>query len=154
MLTRSQARVAQSTPERIHAVQCRALRVEAKHRHPQCICTLLRDRTYATWNKDQGLSTVRHRDRRCPLHELDVEVSPAVINPRQIPSAVKITSSTRVARRDHGLGRTEIDHPLTAQLDGLNVVRTPWHWFRMQGLHWTRLHPTAEIAAMRVGTES
>lgn len=154
MLTRSQARVAQSTPERVHAVQCCALGVEAKHGHPQCVCTLLRDRTYATRNKDQGLSTVRQRDRRCPLHEFDVEVPPAIINPRQIPSAVQIASSTRVARRDHGLGRTEIDHPLTAQLDGLNVVRTPRHWFRMQDLHGSRVHPTAEITAITVGPES
>lgn len=152
MLSQKQATVAESPSERIHSVQCRALGAEAKHSHAQLVCPPLSLREHSTGDEDQSLPAIGLSDASGSFHELDVEVPSAVVNPAQKAVAIEIAGLAGIASRNDGVLRAEIDHPLTAQIDGLGVIRAPRHGFRMQRIHTTRVHPTTETADTDVGT--
>lgn len=156
MSAHREATIAKSPSKRVHPVQGRVLGVKAKHSHSQSIGPLLCGRTDSSRDEDQGLAPVRECDGRGPFHNLDIDVSSADIYPPQKAGTVEVANPTSITRSDHGFARTEVDHPSAAQLHGFGIVCAPAHRLGMQHVlvHGSRLHPTAEIAAMRVGTES
>lgn len=156
MLSRNQAAFAESPSERIHAIQRCALRTEPEHSDAQLVCPSLSLRKHPTWNEDQGLPAIWLSHCSDSLNEREIEIPSAVVNPTQIARAVEVTRSTSLTGSDHSVARTEVDHPSAAQIHGFGIVRTPAHRLGMQHVHvhGSRLHPTAEIAAMSVGTES
>lgn len=156
MLLLRQTTISETTSKRVHTVQCRVLGVEPEHCQAQVIRPPFSLRKHAPWHEDQRLPAIRVRNGRHPFHELDIEIPPSIVNPTQIARAVEVTCSTSLTGSDHGVARSEVDHPSKTQLYGFDIVRAPAHRLGMQHVHvhGSRLHPTAEIAAMHVGTES
>ena len=150
-----QARCTDFTSEQVGPVQRRVLRIKPENGNAQLIGSLASVWKNTAAHEDHSGTTVSDRDRGGTFHQLDVEVSGSVIDPTEIARGVQVARSSIIARRDNGVARAEIDHPSATELCCLRVVRAPRHRFRKQRIHvhGSRLHPTAEIATVRVSTK-
>ena len=151
-----QARCTDLAAKEVRPVQRRVLRIEPEDGNSQLVRSESSVRKDTATDEYQGGTTISDRDRGSTFHEFDVEVAATVIDPTEIARGVQVTRPSSLDRREDRVASTEIDHPSTTEFYSLGVIRTPRHRFRKQRVHVhdSRLHPTAEIAAMSVGTGS
>ena len=151
-----ETRIPQLPANEIDPVQSSPAWIEPEDSNTEQIGTIDCFGKNAPPNKDETLTSVSGDERRDTLHEFQSDVASPVVDPTEIARGVQVARSSIIAGRDDGVARAEIDHPSATELGCLGVVRAPRHRFRKQRIHvhGSRLHPTAEIATVRVSTKS
>lgn len=134
--------------EQVNAIQRAPLNIEPKYRDPEFVGSNTSRRTHAVASEDQPATTIRSGDGGHTLDELDLQVSPMVLNPTKVTRPVQIADLARFAGCHHRVRGTEVAHPLPTKHDGFVVGRSSWSWCRRIS-HRSRMHPSSDSRSAR-----